>query len=256
MTQQDDAKPTPSRAKPLAIAAGAIIIAMLAVPVYHALAPSAGPASAPTIAPPVSGKITGPRPEAETAPATETPAPAEEPAKTEEPAATPAPETAPTPAAAPAAAPAAKPAPATKSLPKEARPATHGGSETKHEAKPAESTATPAPAKRDAKAAETAQSPAAPGKPAAEPRPLAFKPATEAARPEGSSVGYRVQLGLFSNLDNATALVKKLRDNGIAARTETRVSVGPFNTRAEAEEAMEKLKTLGLSPLLAPNGKP
>lgn len=252
MTQQDDAKPTPSRAKPLAIAAGAIIIAMLAVPVYHALAPSAGPASAPTIAPPVSGKITGPRPEAETAPATETPAPTEEPAKTEEPAATPAPETAPTPAAAPA----AKPAPAAKSQPKETRASPHGSGETKHEAKPAESAATPAPAKRDAKAAETAQSPAAPGKPAAEPRPLAFKPATEAARPEGSSVGYRVQLGLFSNLDNAAALVKKLRDNGIATRTETRVSVGPFNTRAEAEEAMEKLKTLGLSPLLAPNGKP
>ncbi|MCG9014967.1 SPOR domain-containing protein, partial [Laribacter hongkongensis] len=37
-------------------------------------------------------------------------------------------------------------------------------------------------------------------------------------------------------------------------RSETRVSVGPFQTRAEAEEAMQKLKDMGLSPMLAANG--
>lgn len=250
MTQQDDAKPASSRTKPLAIAAGVIVIAMLAVPVYRALSPSVSPSSTPTLAPPVSGKITGPRPEAETTEtAPEPSAPAEEPAKAEEPAATSTPESAATPAA-----PTAKPAPAVKPQKEPRTAASHGSATgTKPEPKPA-ATPAAAPAKPESKPAEAA--PAAPAKHAVEPRSLALKPAAETAQPEGSSVGYRVQLGLFSNLDNAAALIKKLRDNGIAARTETRVSVGPFNTRAEAEEAMTKLKALGLSPMLAPNGKP
>ncbi len=59
---------------------------------------------------------------------------------------------------------------------------------------------------------------------------------------------------LISNLDNAARLVEKLQRQGITVKTETRVHVGPFQSRAEAEEAMTKLKELGLSPLLAPAG--
>ncbi len=84
------------------------------------------------------------------------------------------------------------------------------------------------------------------------PPPVAAAPAE--AQPPGTSKGYRVQLGLFSNLGNATALIQRLKTAGIPVRSETRVSVGPFQTRAEAEEAMQKLKDMGLSPMLAANG--
>ncbi|MBI3144918.1 MAG: SPOR domain-containing protein [Pseudogulbenkiania sp.] len=98
-------------------------------------------------------------------------------------------------------------------------------------------------------------------------RPQAFKPLPQdeaapappppisKAKPVGSSLGYKVQLGLFSSLANAQKLVDTLKANGIEAHTETRVHVGPFRTRAEAEEAMNKLRQLGHAPLLAPSGQ-
>ncbi|MEO9453145.1 SPOR domain-containing protein, partial [Chromobacterium phragmitis] len=71
------------------------------------------------------------------------------------------------------------------------------------------------------------------------------------AEPAGSSVGYQVQLGLFSSINNAQKLVRELQKHGISAHTVTRVQLGPFKNRAEAEEAMKKLKELGYAPLLA-----
>ncbi|WP_189352059.1 SPOR domain-containing protein [Vogesella fluminis] len=73
--------------------------------------------------------------------------------------------------------------------------------------------------------------------------------------PQGSSFGYQVQLGLFSSPDNAEKLVTDLKRHGITARTETRVQLGPFRTRAEAEEAMQRLRALGYQPLLIPAGQ-
>lgn len=78
-------------------------------------------------------------------------------------------------------------------------------------------------------------------------------PAVKAA-PGGASLGYQVQLGLFASPGNAEKLLDDLKKRGISARTETRVQLGPFNTRAEAEEAMAKLKALGYQPLLVPAG--
>lgn len=77
----------------------------------------------------------------------------------------------------------------------------------------------------------------------------AVQPA-EAPTVKGGSFGYNVQLGLFSSLDNALKLANALKAQGIPVKTETRVAVGPFRSRAEAEETMAKLKTLGYSPLL------
>ncbi|MDC7714217.1 SPOR domain-containing protein [Vogesella sp. LYT5W] len=91
--------------------------------------------------------------------------------------------------------------------------------------------------------------------------PLAEKPATAprltapGIAPQGSSFGYQVQLGLFSSPDNAERLVSDLKKHGITARTETRVQLGPFRTRAEAEESMQRLRTLGYQPLLIPAGQ-
>ncbi len=62
---------------------------------------------------------------------------------------------------------------------------------------------------------------------------------------------FEVQLGVFSDMENAKQLQAKLAEHGIPSHTETRVQVGPFKTRAEAEQARAKLKTLGISAVIA-----
>ncbi|WP_047236365.1 SPOR domain-containing protein [Chromobacterium subtsugae] len=114
---------------------------------------------------------------------------------------------------------------------------------------PAATARQPAPPTRNAAAAPqpAAQQEAPPAKIAAE--------APAKAQPAGSSVGYQVQLGLFASMGNAQKLVKDLQKHGIAAHTVTRVQLGPFKTRAEADDAMSKLRSLGYSPLLAAEGQ-
>ena len=56
------------------------------------------------------------------------------------------------------------------------------------------------------------------------------------ARPAGTSIGYQVQLGLFSSIGNAEKLVKELKQHGIPAHTVTgfrlaRSRAGPRPTR-------------------------
>jgi DedD protein len=232
---QSPEESSPRSRRPLLMAAAAVVVALLGWAIYQSGNEPEPARSVPTIAPSVSGKIAeAPAPAADAPPAGQTPAttaepePAPSPAATTEPASKlphgPAP--APKPAAAPAPArtakePAANPAPATKAT--AARP------------EPAPAT----PARSVVMKQET-------------PPPVAAAPAE--AQPAGTSKGYRVQLGLFSNLGNATALIQRLKAADIPVRSETRVSVGPFQTRAEAEEAMQKLKDMGLSPMLAANG--
>ncbi|WP_275662146.1 SPOR domain-containing protein [Laribacter hongkongensis] len=232
---QSPEESSPRSRRPLLMAAAAVVVALLGWAIYQSGNEPEPARSVPTIAPSVSGKIAeAPAPAADAPPAGQTPAttaepePAPSPATTTEPASRlphgPAP--APKPAAAPAPArtakePAANPAPATKATAARPEPA------------PA------APARSVVMKQEA-------------PPPVAAAPAE--AQPAGTSKGYRVQLGLFSNLGNATALIQRLKAADIPVRSETRVSVGPFQTRAEAEEAMQKLKDMGLSPMLAANG--
>lgn len=119
-------------------------------------------------------------------------------------------------------------------------------------------TETPAPAATPrAVAASTAPQPAkAATVPPRADASLQGQPAQPAAsRPQGSSFGYSVQLGLFSNIGNAEKLVDELKAKGIAAKTETRIQLGPFTTRTEAEDAMARLRALGYTPLLIPLGQ-
>ncbi|UCD69794.1 MAG: SPOR domain-containing protein [Betaproteobacteria bacterium] len=99
-----------------------------------------------------------------------------------------------------------------------------------------------------------------------ESRPLAQTPAVgEAAQPTASAppvsdeptsspstaaLGFVVQLGAFSNAQNATRLAAKVRENRFEAYTElvitsdgkrTRVRVGPYPTRAAALQARDRL---------------
>lgn len=84
--------------------------------------------------------------------------------------------------------------------------------------------------------------------------PATGRPAQPPTPPEPrlSERVYVLQLGVFSNPDNAKQLVERLNREGIRAYSETRVQVGPFSTRAEAEQARAALQRLGLSAVIAP----
>lgn len=97
-------------------------------------------------------------------------------------------------------------------------------------------------------AAKAAPSPA-PAPTTAAPR--AGRPAAAPATTEGEFV---VRLGVFSNPDNAKELVERLQRQGVRAYSETRVQVGPFATRQEAEHALTELRRLGLKPVIATAG--
>lgn len=62
--------------------------------------------------------------------------------------------------------------------------------------------------------------------------------------------GFVVQLGVFSNPDNARELVEKLNKQGIRAHLEARVQIGPFLNRQEAEKAQAAMRKLGYNALV------
>lgn len=106
----------------------------------------------------------------------------------------------------------------------------------------------PAPAK-PVPPAEAKPSPAAKRKPIAKPKPES-KPEV-ASTPATEPVGWVVQVGSFSQADNAMALRDKLRGAGFTAFVEKlktgegtvyRVRVGPELRREAAEAQLEKLK--------------
>jgi len=84
-------------------------------------------------------------------------------------------------------------------------------------------------------------------KPAAAPTPPAPSPAP-APIPPGK--GFVVQVGVFSNPDNAREMVDKLNKQGIRAHLEARVQLGPFLNRQEAEKAQAEMRKLGYNALV------
>jgi DedD protein len=80
-------------------------------------------------------------------------------------------------------------------------------------------------------------------------------PPMPAAAPDSvrlpSTPGYVVQLGMFSSVDNAQALLERLKAQGVPAYLETRVVVGPFRDRAEADAAQRKLQAGGVLGVIA-----
>jgi len=73
---------------------------------------------------------------------------------------------------------------------------------------------------------------------------IAAKPAPETGK------AYVVQVGVFTSPANAQTLQQKLLKAGIPAHTETRVQLGPFQDRREAETALAKVKKLGVNAVL------
>lgn len=74
--------------------------------------------------------------------------------------------------------------------------------------------------------------------------PAPAKPAPAADK------AYVVQVGVFMSPVNAQALQQQLVKAGIPAHTETRVQLGPFRDRREAETALAKVKKLGVNAVL------
>ncbi len=98
--------------------------------------------------------------------------------------------------------------------------------------------------KKPAGAASPARAtPATPSTPAA-------SPVNQPAVPAGER--FVVQLGVFSNPDRARELVDKLKKQGVRAHMETRVELGPFAYREEAEKAQAAMRKLGMAALISP----
>lgn len=69
---------------------------------------------------------------------------------------------------------------------------------------------------------------------------------------QATSKGYAVQLGMFNSTGNAEKLNQKLIQSGIKAHIESRVYIGPFKTKAEADAAIKKAKELGVDAVVLP----
>ncbi|WP_028450726.1 SPOR domain-containing protein [Chitinibacter tainanensis] len=85
--------------------------------------------------------------------------------------------------------------------------------------------------------------------PSSAPRLATAAPATYPA-PVSNSRGYSVQAGVFLLSNNAEKLLGQLQQAGIPAYLETRVQIGPFKNKAEAEAAVRKLKAMGITPVV------
>lgn len=64
--------------------------------------------------------------------------------------------------------------------------------------------------------------------------------------------GFVLQAGVFSSVQRAEELHARLTLSGVPSSVETRVQVGPFRTREEAEAAQIKLRELGIESVLVP----
>ena len=59
-----------------------------------------------------------------------------------------------------------------------------------------------------------------------------------------------VQAGTFRSTANARALQQQLQRAGVAAHLETRVQLGPFNNKDDADRALARAKKLGIAAVL------
>lgn len=88
----------------------------------------------------------------------------------------------------------------------------------------------------------------------AKPIVKAEKPAKAEAKPTTGNTGFFVQLGVFSDADNAKQIVAKMKEAKLTVHTEnipiksgnaTRVRVGPYATRDKADAALAQVKLAG-----------
>ena len=80
-------------------------------------------------------------------------------------------------------------------------------------------------------------------------RALPSRPSAALPRP---LPGFTLQAGVFTDPRRAEEIHARLAQEGIPASLETRVLVGPFKNRSEAESARAKMKAMGIDALLVP----
>lgn len=61
---------------------------------------------------------------------------------------------------------------------------------------------------------------------------------------------YMIQVGVFTSPANAQALQKQLQRAGIEAHLETRVQLGPFKDKHDADKALARARKLGINAVL------
>jgi DedD protein len=85
-------------------------------------------------------------------------------------------------------------------------------------------------------------------------RILEAKPAAAVTAPVVSRLfsGFLLQAGVFSSVQRAEELHARLTLSGVPSSLETRVQVGPFKNKQEAEAAQAKLRELGVETILVP----
>lgn len=94
-----------------------------------------------------------------------------------------------------------------------------------------------------------AKEPAAPAQPQAQ---VVTPPPVAAPSAPRLFPGFLLQAGVFTSLQRAEELHARLTLSGVPSSLETRVQVGPFKTRQEAEAAQAKLRELGITTVLVP----
>ncbi|THF62488.1 SPOR domain-containing protein [Pseudothauera rhizosphaerae] len=146
--------------------------------------------------------------------------------------------------------------------PQEQPPAAAAAPTAPELAAPPAATPSPAPAPASKPPATAAAPQRAPAQAATPAKP----PQDEAARvrailegkvppPSTAGDGFVVQVAAFGEVAKAEALARELKGKGFAAYTEkagnvTRVRVGPFPARAEADRAAERLRAQGQTPVV------
>ncbi|MBI3530134.1 MAG: SPOR domain-containing protein [Betaproteobacteria bacterium] len=80
--------------------------------------------------------------------------------------------------------------------------------------------------------------------------PLATQPAPSEKAALAPGKAYMVQVGVFTSPANAQALQKQLQRAGIEAHLETRVQLGPFKDKRDAEKALARAKKLGINAVM------
>lgn len=95
--------------------------------------------------------------------------------------------------------------------------------------------------------------------PVPQPQPAAVPPAPARVLSREPSAGasrlfsgFVLQAGVFRSVQRAEELHAQLTLSGVPSTVETRVQVGPFKTRQEAEAAQQKLRELGIDTILVP----
>ena len=142
--------------------------------------------------------------------------------------------------------PEASAAPVDKAAPIENLPARPEVSAHPRLPKPASGNTAPVTAARPA---ETRAAPPASGsvRPETSPSPMTATPA-----PPRLLSGFALQAGVFADPRRAEELHAKLTLEGIPSSIESRVQVGPFQRKEEAEAARARMKALGIDAVLLP----